>query len=67
MTMSTTEKEGALDAAIAAWFGITQVGPHENILRERMAAAVEAYNKALLGAWITPEARREAPQRAGGQ
>ncbi|RYH32500.1 MAG: hypothetical protein EON54_20865 [Alcaligenaceae bacterium] len=44
ITSSTFSKE-AIDVAIAAWFGITQVSPNIMILRERMAAAIQAANE----------------------
>ncbi len=32
-----------VDAAIAAWFGVSKVEPERSILRDRMAAAVGAF------------------------
>jgi hypothetical protein len=34
--------EQSLDAALAAWFGVTKVMPEREILRDRMRAAIEA-------------------------
>lgn len=35
--------EDAVDAALAAWFGVTKVMPERQILRERMEAAIAAF------------------------
>ena len=41
-TNSTPFSVTALDAGIAAWFGVTKVNPERSILRERMHAAIVA-------------------------
>jgi len=42
-----TFNPSALDAGIAAWFGITKVEPEGDILRDRMAAAVFAVQASI--------------------
>jgi len=46
-THLTPLAEQALDAALAAWFGITKVMPERQILRERMAAAIVAHERCI--------------------
>ena len=44
MSRTTHTNEQAIDAALAAWFGVTKVMPERQILRERMEAAITAFN-----------------------